>query len=189
MTSKARQATDSGDVVDAELVGAEVAVPVAEDAEIGAAVERVRNFVAERRFGPATTELITYIAGVCLDDADLNVVITEQLSQKLLGATTPDDILAPFEPDKGARFYGVPLVVTRVSFIESEYEGFPWYVVLDYMIPGRGESGSLTVGGERLVMQAAALDRIGAWPQPLMIHRSDKETRAGFRPLELRLPV
>lgn len=169
-----------------EQVTAEVVDDQVEDAEISAAVERVANFVQKRGFGMNTTRLIGYIAEKSVDEADLNVVITEMLAERLLNATSPEDILTPFDPKGAKEFYGKPLYIMGCTFIESDYEGFPWYVSLQAQDPKTSETFALTVGGEKVVMQAAGFDRAKLWPAYITICEAEKETKGGFRPLEMR---
>ena len=159
------------------------------DGEIIAAAERASIFVSDRGYGPNTIELVMYIASRSVDEMDLNVVIMEQLSARLLAATSPEEILQPFEPQQGKMHYGKPLWVTGSTFIESDYEGFPWYVSLSATVPATKESFVVTVGGEKVVMQAAAFERSQQWPCYLRICESEKATKAGFHPLELRPAV
>ena len=169
--------------------GTDIDLPEAEDpiqGEIMAAAERAGTYVAQRGYGPNTVQLIMYIASRAVDEADLNVVIMEQLAARLLGAQSADDILQPFNPQQGKTYYGKPLMIESMSFIESDYEGFPWYVSLHCKVPATGESFVVTVGGEKVVMQAAAAEKAGALPMYAKIAEAEKATKAGFYPLELR---
>ena len=154
--------------------------------EIVAAAERAAALVTERGYGPNTTRLIMYIAERSVDESDLNVVITEQLAERLLNAASPDDILMPFDPIKGQDRLGQPLIIEDVTFIESDFEGFPWYASMRCKDPGRGESYVLTVGGEKVVMQVAGAVFSGQLPLYCKISKSEKATKAGFFPLDLR---
>lgn len=156
------------------------------DPQIQAAVERAGRFVVERGYGPNTTRLIQYIAGRAVDEADLNAVITEQLTARLLAATSTDDILTPFDPEKGEAYFERPIVIHGMTFIESDYEGFPWYVSLEFSLPGQDTRSVLTVGGEKVIMQAAAAEANNLLPLYCVIHKSTKATKAGYYPLDLR---
>jgi hypothetical protein len=156
------------------------------DETIRRAVERTAAFVTERGFGPNTTRLIQYVAGRSVDESDLNAVITEQLAERLLAAATPEDILTPFDPEKGAAYLDRPIVVHEVTFIESDYEGFPWYASLTFSMPGQDSRSVLTVGGEKVVMQVAAAEANGLLPLYCRLHKAEKATKAGYFPLDLR---
>lgn len=186
MAKQTPQPEPSGEI---DLTGA-AAVAVIDDGqpldEIEAAAQRAGNFIATRGFGPRTTQLIVYMAQQAVAEADLNVVITEQLAERLLNASSVDDILQPFDPEQGKAHYGKSLLIMGCSFIESDYEGFPWYVSLECKRPGSGEMFVVTVGGEKIVMQAAAAHMHNAFPMFAMIYQAEKATKAGFHPLELR---
>ena len=156
------------------------------DPAIAAAVARTANFVAERGFGPNTTRLIQYIAARAVDEADLNAVITEQLAERLLAAESADDILVPFDPEKGEAYMDRPIMVHELTFIESDFEGFPWYVSMSFSLPGQDKRSVLTVGGEKVVMQIAAAEARGLLPLYCKLHRSEKQTKNGYYPLDLR---
>lgn len=178
---------DSSNAVVARVVSEDVAPDGLPVVMAEAAAIRASQFIGERGLGPNATELVAYIASRAVDTADLNVVILEQLADRLLNATTPEDILTPFDPNKGQDYIGETLIVTGATFLESEYsEGFPWFVSLQITLEGTGGQTVVTVGGEKLVMQVAAFDRLNAWPQRLRIHKATKATKAGFYPLELR---
>jgi hypothetical protein len=164
----------------------DVAVPDEMDEEVRAAVQRAANFVVQRGYGPNTTRLIQYIAGRSVDEADLNAVITEQLTERLLNATTAEDILTPFDPEKGEAYFDRPIIVHGMTFIESDYEGFPWYVSLEFTLPGQDKKSVLTVGGEKVIMQAAAAEANGLLPLYCRIHKATKATKQGYYPLDLR---
>lgn len=185
----ARKATPEPVSSEQETPGTDVSTVDEQDvvqAEIVLAAERAANFVATRGYGPASTALVMYIAEKAVDESDLNVVITEQLAERLLSAQSADDILLPFDPVQGKTKLGQPIYIEGCTIIESEYEGFPWYVSLRCKVPATGETYVLTTGGEKVVMQAAAADRAGQWPLYCKLVQTDKETKAGFRPLELR---
>lgn len=161
------------------------------DAELVAATaNRTAAYVTERGFGPNSIELVQYIAARALDSRDLNVVILEQLSERLLHAQSPADILTPFEPTKGEEYHGKTVEILSTEFLESDFaEGFPWYVSLQIRESATGPTSAITIGGEKLVMQCAAMDRLDMWPAVVRIHRADTPTKSGFYPLELRPPV
>lgn len=173
----------------------QVAVPVGEvvegdliepDAE---AMRRAADYALSRKFQAATTQLLLYIAAHAQDTADLNVVILEQMSQRLLTAESADDVLDPFGTVKGQQLLDKPLMVTGAQFLEGDFkDGFPWYVSLQVESQAQGGIIPVTVGGEKLVFQVASLDMHDAWPQLVEIHRADKPTKQGFYPLELRRP-
>jgi hypothetical protein len=163
--------------------------PVIHGNVVDESAERAAAFVTARGFGPNTINLIGYIAEVAVDTADLNAVIVEQMAARFATATSADDILDPFGTIKGEDLLDKPLYVTSCSFMESDIaEGFPWYVGLATVDQSTGRTTVVTVGGEKLVMQAGALDRAQAWPVMCRIHRADRPTKGGFYPLEL-LPV
>ena len=151
------------------------------------AVARTAAFVESRRYGPNTVDLVMFIAANALDTADLNQVIIEQMATKFAEATSPDDILDPFGTIKGNTMLDRPLWVIDCQFLESDMaDGFPYYASLMVQDTESGRNTVVTVGGEKLVMQAAAMTRAGGWPQWVKIHQSDKPTKAGYYPLELR---
>lgn len=158
-----------------------------EDAESAVVYgQKVAQFVIDRKYGPNTVELVQWIAGSSLDTRDLNVVIIEQMAARFAQAETADEILDPFGTVKGQDMLNRPLWVTGCTFLDSDMaEGFPWYASLVVTDQETGRSRVVTVGGEKLVMTAAALSRQEMWPQAVKIVRSDKPTKAGFYPLDL----
>lgn len=152
-----------------------------------AAAARVAAYLSQRDFGPNTQALVAYIAERAVDTADLNVVILEQLSERLLAATTPDEILMPLDPKGCEEYLGRPLQIEAASFLESDFsEGFPWYTSLTVTVLDTGESAVITIGGEKVMYQVAAFSYHDAWPVTCVIHRRTRATKAGFYPLELR---
>jgi len=174
-SDQAGPGTDVGLVEDGEVYEGEVAL----------AAQRAADFIQRRGFGPATVALVMYIAETAVDTADLNVVIMEQLAVRLMNAQSIDDILQPFAPQSGKDHYGKPLYIEDAGFIESDHEGFPWYTSLQCKNPATGEQFNVTVGGEKVVMQAAAFHRAGLFPAYVRIVESEKPTKAGYYPLEL----
>lgn len=159
------------------------------DGVIVATARRAAELIEARGYGPATVKTIHYVAERALDTADLNRVIIEEMNRRFVDASTVDEILDPFGTIKGADYLGKPLEVLGVEFLESDIaEGFPYYVSMRVLDRQSGKTRVLTVGGEKLVMQAAALDAHNAWPQVLAIYEADRATKAGFFPLELRRP-
>lgn len=151
------------------------------------AARRAAEWVTERGYKAATRDLVGYIAGRAIDTSDLNTVILEQMALRLAAAETAADILDPFGTVQGKAILGKPLWVTGAEFLESDLaEGFPWYVSFSVLDRQSNRSTVVTVGGEKLVLQAAELDRKKLWPTALAIHETDKPTKAGFYPLELR---
>jgi hypothetical protein len=148
------------------------------------------QYAAERSYGPKMVQIFEYIASHAVDTADLNVVILEQLAARILDAEDPDDILDPFGTVKGKDVLGKPLQITGVQFLQGEFEeSFPYYVSFQVYDAATQGVKPVTVGGEKVVLQAAGFDMHGAWPQVLAIHKAEKATRNGFYPLELRRPV
>lgn len=154
------------------------------------AAQRAANYVQEKALGPSMTQIIVYIAGKAQSTAVLNAVIMEQMAERILNAESPDDILDPFATLKGRDLLGKPLNIVGCRFLEStEAKGFPWYAALEVRDPQTGGIIPVTVGGEKLVPQAAGFDMRDAWPQVLAIHESEQTTSNGFKVLELRRAV
>lgn len=152
-----------------------------------AAANRLAVYVDERGYGPNTTELVQYIAFRSLDSSDLNVVILEQLAAKLLDAKSPDDILTPFDPTHGEQLYGKTIEILSAEFLESDFsEGFPWYASIQFRRNATGPTEAATIGGEKLVMQVAALAKAEMLPMVVKVYRAEKPTKSGFYPIELR---
>jgi hypothetical protein len=177
--------TDTAEPAADEQQVTEVAVP--DDPELTAAVERAGNFVLAKRYLPSTVDLVMWIAANAFDTADLNRIIIEQMTIRFANAESADEILDPFGTVKGQDILDRPLWITACTFLESDLaEGFPWYASLVHTYEDTGRSQVITVGGEKLVMQAAAMTRKDGWPQRLTIHKADRPTKAGYYPLELR---
>ncbi len=114
------------------------------------------------------------------------MVILEQLATRLLSAETPQDILTPFDPQGCEEYIGIPIEISGVTFLESDYtEGFPWYASLPVTVVDTGETKVITVGGEKVMYQVAAFDMNDAWPVIVKIRRAVKATKGGFFPLDL----
>lgn len=185
--AKNNPAADSSETVTPTTTDLDVIEATEElDPEVAAAVARTAAFVVERGFGPNTTRLIQYIAARSTDESDLNAVITEQLAERLLNAQSSDDILVPFDPEKGEAYFDRPIVVHSVTFIESDFEGFPWYASLTFSVAGQDKQSVLTIGGEKVIMQVAAAEANGLLPLYCKIHKATKATKAGYFPLDLR---
>lgn len=155
-----------------------------------AAAERALAYVDSRGVGRATQALVAYIAGKAVDSADLNVVILEQLSERILNATSPDDILTPFDPQGMEDLLSTPIMINGCNWLESDFsEGFPWYASLEVVRLDTGEESIRTVGGEQLMYQIAGFDMRDAWPQAVQVVKAKKATKAGFFPYKLRPAV
>ena len=151
-----------------------------------AAAGRAVEFVQRKGYGVHTTAIIAYIAERAVDTADLNVVILEQLSEKLLNAGSVDEILMPFEPSGSERYLNQPIQINGAGFLESDYtEGFPYYASLQITVVATGEDAVITIGGEKVMYQVAAFDMKEAWPIVCRISKRTKPTKSGFYPLEL----
>lgn len=151
------------------------------------AAARALAFIDERKLGPKISELVGYIASRAVDTSDLNVVILEQLADRLLAAESPEDVLTPFDPLHGQDYIDVPLQIESVQYLESDYsEGFPWFASLSVIIAGTGEEKVLTIGGEEVLYKLAALDMHDAWPVVAQLTRKKKPTKQGYYPLDLK---
>ena len=193
MASLRNYGSDDGSEVGVEYDSREPLMPPSSNVErvegdvVREVAERTAQFVLDRHYGPNTTELVMWVAANALDTADLNRVIIEQMAIRFADATSIDDILDPFGTVKGQDMLDKPLWVTACTFLESDApDGFPWYASLVHTDPDTGRSTVVTVGGEKLVMQAAAITQRDAWPQRVRIHKADRPTKAGFYPLELQ---
>lgn len=150
------------------------------------AARRAAEWANKRQYKAATLKILQYIAEHAIDTMDLNVVILERMSERIINAQSPDDILDPFGTLKGQSLLGKPLVVVGCDFLESDQvEGFPYYVSLMTRDAETGITQPVTVGGEKLVIQAAGLDMHNAWPIAVKIQQSAKATRQGYFPLDL----
>jgi hypothetical protein len=148
---------------------------------------KVAEWVRERGLGERTRDVIVYIASKVIDTGDLNAVIMERLMARMLDSDDADAVLDPFGTIKGQDMIGKPLNVVGAEFLEGDFEeSFPWYVSLMVQDPATGGVMPVTTGGEKLVLQAAVLDMKEKWPLMVKIVQSDKPTRSGYYPLELR---
>lgn len=171
------QETALGTFVDGELP----------TADVEAAAQRAADYIRDRRFGAHTSQLVGYIAMQAAETADLNLVITEQLSTRLHQAKTVEDILTPFDPNSGEAYIGKPICIVEAMFLESDFsEGFPYYCSLRITQPGVEGAEVITIGGEKLVLQVGAAHMNDLLPMVCKIHRVEKATGKGFHPLELR---
>lgn len=186
MSTRTGDVTDDGPEWAQPQSPRDVELPAEPDEQALAYGAKVAAFVLDRRYGPNTVALVQWIAEQSLDTRDLNVVIIEQMAARFAEAETADEILDPFGTVKGQDTLNRPLWVTACTFLDSDMaEGFPWYASLVVTDQASGRSRVVTVGGEKLVMTAAALSRAEMWPQMCMIKKSDKPTKAGFYPLDL----
>jgi len=186
---------DLGDVDVADPVDQQVAVPESMYDKVGAATENISEeearkaaeWVRAKRYGPAMTTIIGYIAAHAMDTQDLNSVIMEQMALRILNAQSADEVLDPFGTMRGEDLYDKPLMITGVQYLISDIggEGFPWYCAVEYDNGVGGKSVAI-VGGEKLVPQLAGLDMHDGFPRLCRIHAG--KTRAGNTILELQLP-
>lgn len=168
------------DVTDADIVEGPTQAQIE-------AVERAVQYAANRGLMPSATALIKYIAARAMDTQDVSTVVLEQLAVRIMNADNPDQILDPFGATKGGDLIGKPLMVVGCQFLESAFsEGFPWYVTFMVKDDHTERTTPVTVGGEKVVMQAAGLDYNDMWPQYVLIHKAEKPTAGGFYPYDLR---
>lgn len=151
------------DTVDGELIE-----PTPEQR---AAMARAADYVRGKGLGDGAATLIAHIAGSAVDTQELNVVIIEQMANRILNASSAAEVLDPFGTVHGRDLLNKPLWITGCQFLEStvDGDGFPWYVTFEVQDRATGQSVPVTVGGEKLVYKAAGIDLHGGWPIAAMI--------------------
>ena len=106
---------------------------------------------------------------------------------RVLGAQTVEQVLA--EPRiVGARtMLGVPIELHSVRFNRSDFEGTGAYSLLEVIDLTNGEPTLITCGAHQVMAQAYKLQELGGLPAVVQLVETAKATKAGFRPMFLRI--
>lgn len=112
--------------------------------------------------------------------------ISRAITDRILQATTADEILAPQGLISARDLLDVPIALTGVRWQASTYEeGAPVYAILEAKVLQSGDRVSVSCGARSVLAQAFQLQRRGFLPADVVIRQKGEPTRSGFRPLWL----
>lgn len=113
--------------------------------------------------------------------------LADQTMARLLGASTPDTILANPEPTGLGEYAGDAIIVHDITgCIPSAYETGPSrYIVLDITDEHTGENLSVTCGSPYVMAAAFSLKRTGNLPQRCRVLALDSKSHPGQKSLWL----
>ena len=93
-----------------------------------------------------------------------------RMAQRLLDATTVDDILSESASDGWADNEGRSVLIKNAAYAPSAKKGgLGFYVIVDAVDVNTNESLVLTSGSENVVLQVAKLVKIGKLDAPVML--------------------
>lgn len=126
-------------------------------------------------------------AKVGLDVQD-GTAIGNALAERILSATTLDDIFKVSGLEAGKNWLDKPIVVNSVHWNESHFEeGFGFYAVLDAVDPETGETAVIGTSARQSCAQLYAVGRMDAFPITVIIRQATRPSKAGFRAQWLEL--
>lgn len=130
--------------------------------------------------GPATQSLIEWMAAhIERDDTDEWAAMERSIARIMAGENA-EDVLREDSPLKGEDIAGRPFTLHGFTLTQSDFsEGSPVYATLDAEFPGNGRRHVVNIGGMKVLAKLMMLDRIGEWPQFVMI--TSKTTKSGNR--------
>ena len=110
----------------------------------------------------------------------------EDIVRRVLAAENPAEVFEENLTVPVEDILGTPIAIHGFRIGETEFtDGFPYYALVDFTAKGDPKVRVATVGAFKVMAQLMALDRMGEWPQVCMFKQSDKQTKAGYRPISL----
>lgn len=112
----------------------------------------------------------------------------DAILRSLATATDVADLDAPWRSGNLEAFLNMPLVVTGIRKLPSDYDGgLPYFLVVDAGVRATGELVTITTGAVSVVAQLVKAHQLDAFPLTVIARRADRPSRSGFYPLHLEV--
>ena len=112
--------------------------------------------------------------------------VSRAITNRILSASTVEEILAPAEARHARELLDTPVIVTGLHFNQSDFEeGVGFYAAVDVEDAESGDRFTVTCGGRNVMAQLYALAKINAFPCKVKFTQARKPTRNGYWPLWL----
>ena len=98
------------------------------------------------------------------------------------------DLDAPWRAAGLKEYLNVPLVITGIKRMPSEYDGgLPWFLVIEGAVRATGEKLTVTNGSAGVVAQLVKAWQLGAFPLTVVPRESKRPTSKGYYPQHLEI--
>lgn len=112
--------------------------------------------------------------------------ISLAIVERILNATSVEEVLTPNQVVHARDIIGVPLNVTGIRWLESDFESGPgMYAIMDCVRADTDAHLVVSCGGQNVLAQLWKLNDLGAFPARVVIQQAPRPTKAGFLPLWL----
>jgi hypothetical protein len=112
----------------------------------------------------------------------------ESILAALLLATDVMDLDAPWRSAGFGELVNVPLVITGIRKMPSDYPGgLPWFLIADGAIVETGETVSITTGAVSIVAQLTKAHQLGGFPLRVIPRQAERPSKSGYYPQHLEL--
>lgn len=113
----------------------------------------------------------------------------DRILASLAGATSLEDLDAPWRSRGGEQFLGQRLVIHGISKMPSDFRGgLPWFLVVDAELSDGGGDATFTSGSVNVVAQLVRAHALGLFPVEAVLVESDRPTAAGYTVQHLVFP-
>lgn len=103
-------------------------------------------------------------------------------------ATDARDLDAPWRSEGLTAFANVPLVLTGIRRMPSDYPGgLPWFLIVDGAIEETGETIAITTGAVSVVAQLVKAWALDAFPLRVVPRVATRPSRNGYFPQHLEM--
>jgi hypothetical protein len=110
----------------------------------------------------------------------------EGILEAIALAGSAADLDAPWNANGLGKYAGVPLVVTGIRKMQSDFEGpLPWFLIVDGAVLSTGEKIAATTGALGVVAQLVRAHALGAFPWACIPRYSKRATAEGYYPMHL----
>lgn len=112
--------------------------------------------------------------------------ISLAIVERILNAKTAEEVLTPNQVVHARDLIGVPLNVSGIRWLESDFETGPgMYAIMDCVRVDTDSHLVVSCGGQNVLAQLWKLNDLGAFPARVVIQQAPRPTKAGFLPLWL----
>jgi hypothetical protein len=140
------------------------------------------------RFVPAVTSQVLgrFLATATEVGQEDPEQIAMAIVERILNAKDVAEVLTPNQVVHARDIIGVPLNVTGIRWLESDFETGPgMYAIMDCVRTDTEASLVVSCGGQNVLAQLWKLNDLGAFPCRVVIQQASRPTKAGFLPLWL----
>lgn len=135
-----------------------------------------------------TPELAAYVADMEAVQVSDPEEVQRAILNRILTATSLDEVLGRQQIDHARDVLGVPLRVLGVRWMRSDFEGsVGTYAVIDVVRGDTGEHTAVTCGAAGVMGQLYKVAQFKAFPVDVVLTESDRPTANGYRPMWLEL--